>query len=360
MDTFFRLITFVSILIVLVLASNVNTNSSLDQSVPPTHSAKITPTLNPGSQFVTIPLGVMGGLDESNLSAYLLASAGSSQFVSLDAGTLLSGIRVANQAGSFAGITVPKESDLSLEGFILRERVAAYLISHAHLDHVAGLILSAPNDSRKPILGLEETLQDIKNHLFNWRIWPNFGDDGNTPYLSKYFYVMLAVGKRTRIANTPLYVSAFPLSHGNVTSTAFLIEAENNYFTLYLGDTGADVLEKSNNLRTLWQQVAPLIKKQRFRGLFAEISYPDGQAEEELYGHLTPKLLINALKDLANLVDPKHPQQALAGLTVIVTSIKPSLLASAYPSKQIESQLQLQNDLGIHFVFATQGQRIEF
>lgn len=364
MDTFFRLILLISFFIVLIVASHVNVSNSLDQSTPPlTHSEKnekTMPVLNPNSQFVTIPLGVTGGSDESNLSAYLLAPAGSSQFICLDAGTLLSGIKVANQMGSFSGITVPKESDLSFEGFILRDRIAAYLISHAHLDHLAGLILNAPNDSRKPILGLEGTLQDIKNNLFNWRIWPNFGDDGNTPYLSKYFYMVLPVGKRTRIANTPLYVSAFPLSHANVTSTAFLIEAENNYATLYLGDTGADTLEKSSYLRNLWQQVVPLIKKQRFRGMFVEISYPDGQAEEELYGHLTPKLLMQALRDLANLVDAKQPQRALADLTIIVTSIKPSLSSNIYPHKQIESQLQLQNDLGVRFIFAAQGQRVEF
>jgi hypothetical protein len=45
--------------------------------------------------FTVIPLGVRGGLDESNLSSYMVAAAGSSDYICLDAGTLYSGIRKA-------------------------------------------------------------------------------------------------------------------------------------------------------------------------------------------------------------------------------------------------------------------------
>ncbi len=38
--------------------------------------------------FKVIPLGVKGGLDESNLSAYLVAASDSNQFICLDAGTI--------------------------------------------------------------------------------------------------------------------------------------------------------------------------------------------------------------------------------------------------------------------------------
>ncbi|MBV8389293.1 MAG: 3',5'-cyclic-nucleotide phosphodiesterase, partial [Mucilaginibacter sp.] len=45
--------------------------------------------------FKIVPLGVKGGIDESNLSAYMLAPANSNNFVCLDAGTLHSGIKKA-------------------------------------------------------------------------------------------------------------------------------------------------------------------------------------------------------------------------------------------------------------------------
>jgi 3',5'-cyclic-nucleotide phosphodiesterase len=45
--------------------------------------------------FRLVPLGVKGGIDESNLSAYMLAPANSNNFVCLDAGTLHFGIEKA-------------------------------------------------------------------------------------------------------------------------------------------------------------------------------------------------------------------------------------------------------------------------
>ena len=45
--------------------------------------------------FKVIPLGVKGGLDESNLSAYLVAASGSAQFICLDAGTIYKGLELA-------------------------------------------------------------------------------------------------------------------------------------------------------------------------------------------------------------------------------------------------------------------------
>ena len=50
-------------------------------------------------------------------------------------------------------------------------------LSHAHLDHISGLILNAPDDSPKPILGLDATIDTLRDHVFNWRVWPNFGNE---------------------------------------------------------------------------------------------------------------------------------------------------------------------------------------
>ncbi len=38
--------------------------------------------------FTVVPLGVKGGLDESNLSSYLVAAGGTDEYIALDAGTL--------------------------------------------------------------------------------------------------------------------------------------------------------------------------------------------------------------------------------------------------------------------------------
>jgi 3',5'-cyclic-nucleotide phosphodiesterase len=98
--------------------------------------------------FTVIPLGVRGGLDESNLSAYLVAAEGTTDYVCLDAGTLYTGIKKAIDNG-----TLPPPVST-----VLRSSIKDYFISHPHLDHVAGLILNSPDDSTKNIYGLPSCL----------------------------------------------------------------------------------------------------------------------------------------------------------------------------------------------------------
>ena len=45
-----------------------------------------------------------------------------------------------------AAVTVPADTDQSRAGYVLTTRIKGYLISHAHLDHVAGLIIASPDD----------------------------------------------------------------------------------------------------------------------------------------------------------------------------------------------------------------------
>lgn len=51
--------------------------------------------------FKVIPLGIKGGIDESNLSAYMLAAEGTNNFICMNAGTLHYGIEKAVTAGIF-------------------------------------------------------------------------------------------------------------------------------------------------------------------------------------------------------------------------------------------------------------------
>src|SRR5260370_957307 len=94
--------------------------------------------------FSVIPLGAPGGLDASNPSASLVAAAGTTDYVCLDAGPLYAGIRKAIDNGALP----PPVSA------VLRSSIKDYFISHPHLDHVAGLIINSPDDSSKNIYGL--------------------------------------------------------------------------------------------------------------------------------------------------------------------------------------------------------------
>jgi 3',5'-cyclic-nucleotide phosphodiesterase len=310
-------------------------------------------------QFVTLVLGTAGGLMESNLSSFLLAPTGSADFVALDAGTLLTGLQQANRKGNLSDIALATASSLSIEGQVLTQHIKAYLLSHAHLDHLAGLVLNSPEDVAKNILALPSTIDQLRDHVFNEQIWPNFGDEGPGRPLKKYHFVRLHPGHEQAIAGTPLTVTPFVLCHAGAPSTAFLLQAKGAY-ALYMGDTGPDEAEQCDNLYQVWQSITPLVRQGSLRGLFLEISYPNGRNVTQLYGHLTPLWLMKELHRLAALVNPQHPTNALSGITVIVSHIKPTLQRVQSEREQIIEQVAELNDLGIRFLFPEQGDRIEF
>jgi 3',5'-cyclic-nucleotide phosphodiesterase len=292
--------------------------------------------------FTVVPLGVRGGLDESNLSAYMVAAAGTQEYVCLDAGTLYSGIRKAVDNGS---LPAPASA-------VLRGAIKAYFISHPHLDHVSGLIINSPDDSTKSIYGLASCLKVLANNYFTWESWANFGDAGEKPQLNKYHYVTMEPGREMTVEHASLSVKAFSLSHGApYESTAFLLRSGDNYL-LYLGDTGADTLEHSDKLHRLWQAVAPLIKTGQLKAIFIEVSFPNAQPDKSLFGHLTPRLLMEEIKDLGSL----SGKDALKGFPVVVTHRKPS----GDQEEVIRQELMAGNPLQVRLVFPEQGKKLQF
>ena len=292
--------------------------------------------------FEVVPLGVKGGLAEGNLSAYLVAAAGSADYICLDAGSLRPGVEKAVASHVFAASADE----------VLRQRIKGYCLSHPHLDHVAGLLLNAPDDAAKPIYGLASCLATVQQDYFNWRAWPNFGNGGAAPALGKYQLRTLVPGQETALDNTPLSVRVFPLSHGaGMQSTAFLVRNGASYL-LYLGDTGADEIEKSHCLHDIWLALAPLVQARRLKAIFIEASYPNAQPTTQLFGHLTPALLLRELGALGQLAGPA----ALRGLPVVITHLKPS------PGNEslIKEQLAAGNTLGLRLVFPEQGQALQF
>jgi cAMP phosphodiesterase len=292
--------------------------------------------------FTVVPLGVRGGSDESNLSAYMLAAAGTTDYICLDAGTLHYGIQKAVAAGAFKGPVTT----------VLKNNIRAYLISHPHLDHVAGLIINSPDDTTKTIYALPFCNEVLKEKYFTWKSWANFADDGEKPLLNKYHYNNLPEGRETAITNTGLYVTAFSLSHSNpYKSTAFLVRNAEAYL-LYLGDTGADTVEHANNLRLLWQQIAPLLKEKRLKAIFIEVSFDNSQPDKLLFGHLTPRLLMQEI-DILNSLTGGH---ALTGFPLVITHEKPGGMRESLIKKQL---LQL-NANKLRLVFPQQGKIMLF
>lgn len=307
------------------------------------------------SVFKVIVLGAGGGLDESNLSCYLISPANENRFVAMDAGSILSGIKKAEQAGSFADIRDTELQGKSLTRFLMSQGIKAYLISHAHFDHTSGMIINSPDDGNKTIIGLQNTIDDLRDHVFNGRSWINFSNEGIAP-INRYKLIRAVPGKPMPIAETSFQVTAFPLSHSARGSTAFLLE-NNGQFVLYFGDTGPDEIEKSKSTQQVWDAIAPIVRENRLRGIFLEISYPDGRPDNQLNSHLTPKWFMTEMRNLAQTVDAKDPRQSLSRLRLIVTHIKPSFEKAVNPREVVERQLRSQNDLNLRLEFAEQGMR---
>jgi len=305
-----------------------------------THSINIA-AQNAKTGFTIIPLGVKGGLDEANLSSYMVAAKGSSNYICLDAGTINTGLQKAVANKLFTESSAEE---------VQKNKIKAYFISHAHLDHVAGLILNSPNDSPKNIYGFSSVIEIMKNNYFTAKSWANFGSEGDKPILNKYTYNYLSPGIEIEIPSSELKVTPYILSHVNpYQSSAFLVRNNNSYF-LYLGDTGADEVEKSNQLEQLWKAIADKVLAHTLKAIFIEVSFDNAMPDKALYGHLTPRLLMQEMKVLNKLSNGQ-----LSSLPIYITHIKPC----ASCESSIKKDITLSNTEGLTIKYAEQGKLID-
>jgi cAMP phosphodiesterase len=304
--------------------------------------------------FQIVVLGCTGGPRENNLSGYLFSPLDTQQWIALDAGSLMCGIDIALAKNSLQDVPFT-DPLLTQTGEMHAHHLKAYLLSHAHLDHISGLVLNSQADSKKYILGTDSTINDLKNHIFNNRIWPNYGNEGSDPILGLYTYLRLELHKRQHIPDTNLTVEPFVLSHPhNYASTAFLIEYKGKYI-VYFGDTASDQFESERHLNTIWERIAPLIRQNVLHGLLLECSFPHRDAKQVVYGHLDTHLMMQELHRLQ-----EKAQVPLKGLKVLVTHRKECLKQGIDSLLKIQQELTSSNDLGISFFFPTQGDRFTF
>lgn len=311
---------------------------------------------NASAGFKIVALGVNGGVEEGNLTSYLIRSDTENRYVALDAGSVLPGISKALEKGSFPEVTAQNAAPLTPQGAVFRNLIGGYFISHAHLDHVAGLIIASPQDSKKPLYGSAQTIDTLRQHYFNWRVWPNFSDSGSGQRIGTYRLHAPRPGQRFSLGLSGLDGVIYPLSHGGVSSSMLLISREKTdqqpETFAYFGDTGADKQENSRDLNAIWRVLGEEIKQHRLKGMIIETSFANGTPDSQLFGHLTPALLLGELK---NLEQYAGGEGALKGLKVIVSHIKPSLTAGVEPRAEIAHQLEQGNTLGVNFIFMQQG-----
>ena len=132
------------------------------------------------SGFISVALGPYGGIDGGATTAFLLAVQQESPiFVSLDAGCLVSGVvemlRIQDACGEIPPSWMPAGPgaihDRAMQ--LVQDRLEGALVTHAHLDHTAGLVMASPDLNGKLLVGSNSTLHAIAANLFNNMVWPS-------------------------------------------------------------------------------------------------------------------------------------------------------------------------------------------
>lgn len=184
---------------------------------PPQHAYLVDETGE--ASFTFVCLGVGGGPLENDCSCYLLKPAHrqwTDGSVVIEGGSWLGALtRVLENVGpnsAFHDTEFPSEIPAIRAGFI-GSFAHSFLISHAHLDHILGLVLgSASLPGKSNVYGLKGTLDNIMG-VFNGKIWPklaSFDDDGGPAV-----YKLKPLEPQTRASvDSDLTVLPFALSHG--------------------------------------------------------------------------------------------------------------------------------------------------
>ncbi len=92
---------------------------------------------------------------------------------------------------------------------------SAFLISHAHLDHILGLVLgSASLPGKRSVFGLKPTLENILD-MFNGKIWPSWPRGRRTNHIPCITCASLDNQRPCSVTDS-LSVLPFALSHGSI------------------------------------------------------------------------------------------------------------------------------------------------
>jgi ribonuclease BN (tRNA processing enzyme) len=201
----------------------------------------------------------------------------------IGAGARTSAMLIDNDVLIDAGTGI---GDLGLEDL---DSIRHVFLTHAHLDHIAGLPMLADRvfdenfETPLTVYARVETLNAIQDHLFNDVIWPDFSElpTAQNPMLR---YHACKPGDTITIGDRNFF--AVDVMH-SVPSLGYTVQNSGGAFAVS-GDT------KTNE--TLW----PVLNAcDDLRVLVIEVSFPDEmQALATNSGHYTPKTLTDDLRRL--------------------------------------------------------------
>ena len=176
--------------------------------------------------------------------------------------------------------------DLSLEEMRQIEHV---FITHSHMDHVLSIPLLVDtlftDIQHKPlrVYARAETIKALKEHVFNWQIWPDFTELPNkeSPVLT-----LIEMNPGDEVVVGERRIEMVDVNH-TVPASAYIVECENVVFA-YSGDTTTN--------DNLWNR---LNQCSRLDFMVVETAFSEEEIElAKLAKHYCPSLLAKDLKKL--------------------------------------------------------------
>lgn len=174
-------------------------------------------------------------------------------------------------------------NELSLTEIAMIDHV---FITHSHMDHIACLPFVvdsawALRDRPLVVYAIEETLDILRQHFFNWKLWPDFAviPDPDRPALC---FQPIEVGETIVLDGRK--ITAIPATHA-VPAVGFQLDS-GRASLVYSGDTTTNDMS--------WEAINRI---ENLRYLIIETAFPDDDRElAVLSRHLCPSLLAGELK----------------------------------------------------------------
>ena len=184
-----------------------------------------------------------------------------------------------------------------------QQRIETVIVSHAHIDHVRDLAMLADTRTQQggaplTIVSTPGTIETLKRHFFNDRLWPDFSKIPDQKSRTVVFK-KVAPGRTTEVGGYRVR----PVSVDHTVEAAAFVVGDGKVSLAYSGDTGPT--------DELWRVLA---EQADLAALIMEVAFPNGQSKvARLSGHHTPKTLEAELRKLGDKRD----------LPVLLFHIKP-------------------------------------